>query len=59
MPQIVANPPLPSCYHLYPGPGIQQAQALSPDPFPLHTRGRFAKGNSGSHLPQRRPAKTP
>jgi hypothetical protein len=31
--EIVADPLLPSCYHLFPGPGIPQIQQLGPDPF--------------------------
>jgi hypothetical protein len=33
MPEIVADPPSPSCSHLFPGPRIQESQRLSPDPF--------------------------
>lgn len=45
MPETVADPPSPSCYHLFSGPGIQRFQTLSPDPFSFAgaTRGRFAK----------------
>jgi hypothetical protein len=31
MPEIVADPPSPSCYHLFPGPRIQKCQRLGPD----------------------------
>jgi hypothetical protein len=56
MPQIVADPPSPSCCHLLPGGGIQKYQRRSPDPFLLRARdarGRFAKGSSGN--PRGRP----
>jgi hypothetical protein len=33
MPEIVVDPPSPSCSHLFPGPRIQESQILSPDPF--------------------------
>ena len=33
MPEIVADPPSPSCSHLFLGPRIQESQRLSPDPF--------------------------
>jgi hypothetical protein len=33
MPEIVADPPDPSCYHLFPGSRIQEFQLLGPDPF--------------------------
>jgi len=33
MPEIVADPPTPSCYHLFSGAGIQEFQLLGPDPF--------------------------
>ena len=56
MPEIVADPPDPSCYHLFPGSRIQEFQLLGPDPFSPRgrdARGRFAKGNSGN--PRGRP----
>ena len=56
MPEIVADPLLPSCYHLFPGTGIQEIQQLDPDPFSPRgrdARGRFAKGSSGN--PRGRP----
>jgi Family of unknown function (DUF5681) len=56
MPEIAADPPSPSCYHLFPTPGIQESQQLDPDPPAPHARdarGRFAKGSSGN--PQGRP----
>jgi len=56
MPEIIAEPPLPSCYHLFPRPEIQESQQLGPDPFLPHVRdarGRFAKGSSGN--PRGRP----
>src|SRR5260370_37448368 len=51
MPEIVADPLLPSCYHVFPRPAIQQFQQLGPDPFlprARDERGRFAKGSSGN-----------
>src|ERR1700736_5654633 len=51
MPEIIAEPPLPSCYHLFPRPEIQESQQLGPDPFLPHerdARGRFATGRSGN-----------
>ena len=33
MPEIVADQLLPSCYHLFPRPGILESQLLSPDLF--------------------------
>jgi hypothetical protein len=56
MPEIVADPPDPSCYHLFPGSRIQEFQLLGPDPFSPRgrdARGRFAKGSSGN--PRERP----
>jgi len=56
MPEIIADPPLPSCYHLFPRPEIRESQQLGPDPFlPLarDARGRFATGSSGN--PRGRP----
>jgi hypothetical protein len=56
MPEIVADPPDPSCYHLFPGSRIQEFQLLGPDPSSPRgrdARGRFAKGNSGN--PRGRP----
>jgi hypothetical protein len=56
MPEIVADPPDPSCYHLFPGSRIQGFQLLGPDPFSPRgrdARGRLAKGNSGN--PRGRP----
>jgi hypothetical protein len=35
MPEIAANPPSASCYHLFPGTGVQEFQRLGPDPFLL------------------------
>jgi hypothetical protein len=35
MPEIVADPPSASCYHLFSGTGIQEFQRLAPDPFLL------------------------
>ncbi len=56
MPEIIADPPLPSCYHLFPRPEIQESQQLGPDPLLPHARdarGRFATGSSGN--PRGRP----
>ena len=51
MPEILADPPSPGCYHLILGVGIQESQRLGPDPslpYGRDARGRFAKGNSGN-----------
>src|SRR5262245_10119226 len=56
MPEIVTDPPLPSCYHLLSGPGIREYQQLGPDPLlprARDARGRFARGSSGN--PRGRP----
>ena len=56
MPEIIAEPPLPSCYHLFPRPEIQESQQLGPDPLlprERDARGRFAAGRSGN--PRGRP----
>jgi len=60
MPDILADPPDPTCYHLFSGSGIEEDQSLAPDRFsPLGRvrargpNGRFAKGHSGN--PQGRP----
>jgi hypothetical protein len=56
MPNTIADPPDPSCYLLFSGPGIEQSQSLDPDPFlsrARDARGRFAKGSSGN--PRGRP----
>jgi len=56
MPDVVADPPFPSCSQLLSGTGIQESQALGPDPFlprARGARGRFAKGSSGN--PRGRP----
>ena len=33
MPEAAADPLSPSCYHLFPEPGIQESQELGPDLF--------------------------
>src|SRR6266851_5487217 len=56
MPEIVSDPPLPSCYHLFSGPGIREYQQLGPDPLlprARDARRRFVKGSSGN--PRGRP----
>jgi hypothetical protein len=40
MPQIVANPPSSSCYHLYPEPRIQRSQGFNPDPSSFTRAGK-------------------
>ena len=51
MPDIVADPLLPSCYHLFLRPEFHESQLLGPDPLLRRgrdARGRFAKGSSGN-----------
>jgi hypothetical protein len=51
MPEIVADPPDPSCSFLLSESGFQESEALSPDPSSSRARdarGRFAKGSSGN-----------
>jgi hypothetical protein len=38
MPEIVADPPSASCYHLFSGARIQKFQRLGPDPFSRASR---------------------
>ena len=33
MPETDAGPLSPTCYHLFPEPGIEKSQLLRPDPF--------------------------
>jgi hypothetical protein len=35
MPEIVAELPSPTCYHLFPGPRLEESQQLDPDPYSL------------------------
>jgi Family of unknown function (DUF5681) len=56
MPQMVADPRLPSCSSLLSRSGPEESQQLDPDPSvppARDARGRFAKGNSGN--PRGRP----
>ena len=60
MPEIAADPPSPSCSHLFPGPGTQMFQAVAPDlfsPSARDARGRFTQGSSGN--PRGRPPGIP
>ena len=60
MPEIIADPPSIACYHLFPGPQVQESQRLDPDllrPRARDARGRFAEGSSGN--PRGRPPGIP
>jgi hypothetical protein len=53
MPEVIPDPPSSTCYHLFPGSGVQESQQLDPDlfrPRARDARGRFAKGSSGNPL---------
>jgi hypothetical protein len=61
MPEIFADPPAPSCYRLFPGPGIGEFQRLDPNPFLPRARARegelqqpCAVGCPAFPIPQRR-----
>jgi hypothetical protein len=46
MSEIFADPPDPSCYLLFSGPGIEESQLVDPDPSLYRVRdarGRFAE----------------
>ncbi len=56
MPQITVDPPAPPCCSAVFESGIQESQALGPDPFlsrARDARGRFAEGSTGN--PRGRP----
>jgi hypothetical protein len=53
MSEMIANPPDPSCYLLFSGPGIVEYQSVDPDPLP--PRARDARGRPrGIPNPKRR-----
>ena len=48
MPEIVADPPSPSCCHLFPGDGIQEYQRRSPDPSLSYAREGLGRRSAGA-----------
>ena len=60
MPEIIMDPPDPTCRPLLSKPGIGESQSLAPDRFLLRARaarGRFGKGRCGN--PRTRPPGIP
>ena len=47
MPEILADPPDPTCYHLFSGTGIEENQPLAPDPFSSRAHDAYARDRSG------------
>jgi hypothetical protein len=69
MPEIFADLPAPSCYRLFPGPGIEESQRLGADPFlprarelregKLRQSARRAAEHPQSPAPLARPRRSP